>query len=96
MNQGVFLWVVVPCALAVVCAGGEGWLAARPWAEGGRFLLPGGAGGTLLITAVGYQSATGWDTIGWGYLMLLAGAALAGSLLGLGAGTLLRRRGEGH
>ena len=91
MDWGIFLCIVIPCALALAAAGAEGWLAARPWAGGSRFLLPGASGGLLVLAGMGYLSAVGWDTIGWGYLVLLAGALLMGALVGLAAGTAIRK-----
>lgn len=50
--------------------------------------------GAALLFAYGYFTATGWDTLGWGILLLLsiapaAGCALAWAAYGLG---LLRQR----
>lgn len=63
-------------------------------AKGGRFVPIGIAAFLLFLTWTGYLSATGWGGIGWAFLMIPAGSALAGSLLGWLPGWLIRRRKE--
>lgn len=60
-------------------------------AKGGCFVLIGIAAVLLFLMWTGYLSATGWDGIGWAFLMMLAGSALAGSLLGGGVGLVFRK-----
>lgn len=74
-------------------------IVARTNTVGGCFVPIGIAVFLLLLMWVEYSTATGWDTLGWWVLMILAGSALAGSLLGGGVGVIfriLRRRKEGR
>ena len=74
-------------------------IVARTDARGGCFVPIGIAAFLLYLMWTGSLSATGWDTLGWAFLMIIAGSALAGSLLGGGAGVIfriLRRRKEGR
>ena len=60
------------CLQLLLCRGSRRWAA----------LLPGlGTAGAALWCAYGYFTTTGWDTLGWGILLLLSIAPAAGCAL---------------
>lgn len=86
--MGPFFWLIFTGIVLLVL---EGLIVGLTNVDMGRFVFPVLAGFAFFITVMGCITATGWDSLGWGILSMIAGSGLLGSLLGLGIGQLFHR-----
>lgn len=84
-----FFAIPVFCLQLLLCRRARRWIAAIP-----ALVIIGAA----LWFAYGFFTAAGWDTLGWGILLILSIAPAAGCLLARAVYSLskLRKRGDSH